>query len=85
MVDLCKYKDIFGKPGQGAHSYRFAGVAIVDVAATVAVAWLTTKVVSRDGKPVTFVGALVFWLLAAVFFHWLFCVRTAVNSKLFHF
>ena len=30
-MSLCQYKDIFGKPGEGAHSYRVANVAVVDV------------------------------------------------------
>jgi len=34
-MDLCKYKDIFGKPNTGAHKYRFLGVAIIDVILTI--------------------------------------------------
>ena len=32
---LAKYKDIFGKPNEGAHSSRFLGIAIVDAGATI--------------------------------------------------
>ena len=38
--NLSQYKDIFGKPMAGVHSYRFFNVAIVDVAATIIAAWL---------------------------------------------
>ena len=40
MVDLCKYKDIFGKPNTGAHKYRFFNIAIVDVAVTIIAGFL---------------------------------------------
>ena len=38
MIDLCKYKDILGKPGQGVHSYRIFNIAIVDVILTISAA-----------------------------------------------
>ena len=37
---LCKYKDIFGKVGEGLHSYRLFNIAIVDVISTIFVAYL---------------------------------------------
>ena len=39
-MNLCKYKDIFGKPNKGVHSYRLFNFAIVDVLATVFVAYI---------------------------------------------
>ena len=30
MLFLEKYKDIFGKPEEGVHAYRFGNVAIID-------------------------------------------------------
>ena len=74
----CAYKDIFGKPGTGAHSYRFMGFAIVDVALTVLVAMLTAW---AFGIPL--VWSLVGWFLAGIFLHWLFCVRTTVDKLIF--
>jgi hypothetical protein len=35
-----KYKDIIGKPGEGAHSYRFLGFAVVDTVTVIIVALL---------------------------------------------
>ena len=32
---LCQYKDIFGKVGEGIHSYRFFNIAIADVLLTI--------------------------------------------------
>ncbi len=39
MVDLTRFKDVLGKPGQGIH-FHIAGIAIVDVIATILVGWL---------------------------------------------
>ena len=35
MLEFCKYKDLFGKPGEGVHSYRIFNIAIVDVILTI--------------------------------------------------
>jgi hypothetical protein len=37
---LHKYKDIIGKPGEGAHSYRFLGFTVVDTVTVIIVALL---------------------------------------------
>jgi len=34
MQGLCKYKNIFGKPNTGVHSYKLFDLAIVDIAVT---------------------------------------------------
>ena len=39
-MSLCKYKNAFGKPDKGLHSYRFLGLAIVDVMLTIIAAIL---------------------------------------------
>ena len=74
----CPYKDIFGKPGTGAHSYRFLGLAIVDVALTVLVAVLTAWLFK-----IPLVWSLVGWFLAGIILHRLFCVRTSIDKLLF--
>jgi len=39
-----EYRDIFGKPGEGAHSYRFVGVAIVDYVMAILAAMFISQV-----------------------------------------
>ena len=39
---LKKYKDIFGKPGESIHQYRFLGTAISDYLLTILVAVVIT-------------------------------------------
>jgi hypothetical protein len=74
---LCRYRDIFGRPGEGAHRYRIGPLAAVDVALTVTGvlvfswamgwSWLETAL------------ALLLVILIAVIIHRMFCVNTALN------
>jgi len=74
----CPYSNLFGAPGTGAHSVRFFGFAVVDVALTVLAAWCTA--VFFD---VTFWLALLGWFIAGVVLHRAFCVRTTIDKLLF--
>ena len=74
---LCKYKDIFGKPGEGVHAYRFLGVAIVDVLFTFLLAYAIHHF-AGTGFWIT-LTALVILALAL---HWAFCVKTSVTVYL---
>ena len=76
-MNLCKYKDMFGKPNKGVHSYRLFNFAIVDVLATVLVAYL----ISIYGK-YSFIYTLVGMFLLGIFMHALFCVDTEVTKLL---
>ena len=82
---LCKYKNAFGIPGQGIHSYRFGkgligknGIAIVDVLTVLIFAAIISYMTERP-----------FWLICLILFplgviiHRLFCVRSAVDVLLF--
>lgn len=73
----CKYKDIFGKPGTGAHKYRFGGVAVVDLALTLLIAYVITYFTE-----IPLLVTMVSLLLLGIFFHWVFCVKTATNVYL---
>ena len=74
---LCQYKDVFGKPGKGVHSYRFMDVAVVDVVFTILGAWL-----------IAYAWKLNFWysllglFLVGIIMHRLFCVKTKVDGFL---
>lgn len=77
-INLCDYKDIFGKPGTGAHSYRIFDIAVVDVVATLILAfiiWWFTR------YPVHWILLFVFGI--GIVFHRLFCVNTTVNKFIF--
>ena len=78
MFDLCKYKDIFGKPNQGAHSYRIFNIAIVDVLLTILVAYLLSIFTGYK-----FVYTLIFMFILGIISHRIFCVRTTIDKLLF--
>lgn len=77
MSKLCSKKDMFGKPGEGVHAYRFAGVAVVDLAMTAAAAAALAKWQDKS-----FIMCFFALMILAVFMHKLFCVETALNKKL---
>ena len=77
-MNLCKYKDVFGKPGEGAHKYRIFDIAIVDTLLTVLLAYVIAY----------FSGFSLYYVIPGTFFfgivlHRLFCVRTTVDKLLF--
>lgn len=80
MIDfstLCKYKDLFGPPGEGIHSIRIFGMAVADWAMTL----LGVSVVS-------FSFGIAWWKVFLAAFavaelsHYMFCVDTAVIKML---
>jgi hypothetical protein len=77
-MSLCKYKNIFGRPGEGIHSYRLFNLAIVDVIFTV----LGAMGLSYAFKT-NFILSLILLFLTGIFFHKIFCVRTTIDKLLF--
>jgi hypothetical protein len=77
-IGLCKYKDIFGRPNEGGHSYRIFNIAIMDVVFTIIGAiifsWLFNIAMWKS---------IVGLFLLGIFFHRLFCVRTTIDKVLF--
>jgi hypothetical protein len=74
----CPFKDIFGKPGTGPHSYRIFDIAVVDTALTVLGAFLISKYIF---KKTPFLITLLFFFLLGEILHWIFCVDTAFILK----
>ena len=77
-MSLCKYKDIFGKPSEGAHSYRIANVAVVDVGVTVIGAYLIAKLFKWN-----FLKTLLVLFILGIIAHKVFCVKTTVDKAIF--
>jgi hypothetical protein len=76
--DLCQYKDIFGRPREGAHAYRVFDIAVVDVAATVVVAYVIYRIFG-----LSFWKSLVVLFIVGILSHRMFCVRTTVDKLVF--
>ena len=76
---LCKYKDIFGKVGQGIHSYRFFNISITDVLLTIIGAFIIYLFVPKYN----FIYILLFLFILGIILHRIFCVRTTIDKLLF--
>ena len=74
----CKYRDALGKVGEGAHSYRFLDIAIVDVVLTLLLALVTQLFLRAMFKIENVPLWLIFlvWLIVAEILHYIFCVET---------
>jgi len=77
-MSLCKYKNIFGEPNTGAHSYRVYDVAIVDVIFTIIGAYILAKYMNTS-----FIITMIIAFALGIVMHRLFCVRTTVDKILF--
>jgi hypothetical protein len=77
-MDLCKYKDLFGKLGTGIHSYRIFNIAYLDILVTIVVAYGLSKLFRTP-----FLYTLIAFLILGIIIHRLLCVRTTVDKLLF--
>ena len=78
MVDLCQYKNIFGNPGEGIHSYRIFNIAIIDVVIVLVIAWLISYIFK-----ISFIITSVVLFISGIIVHRLFCVKTGLDILLF--
>lgn len=73
---LCNYKDILGTPKKGFHTHYF-GFAIFDLLGTIFLSFLFGNFEIKKS-----LKYFVILMLIAIFLHWLFCVKTKLNSFL---
>jgi hypothetical protein len=71
---------MFGKVGEGPHSYRVFDVAIVDVTTTVIGAFIIQKFIVPQ---YSVWSVLLVMFLLGIILHRLLCVRTTVDKLLF--
>lgn len=74
----CQYKDIFGKPNEGIHSYRFAGMAAVDLVMTVIGSYIAAEYFEYS-----FLIMFLIFMSVGIFLHYTFCVETTLTKKIF--
>jgi hypothetical protein len=79
MIDLCKYKDLLGKPQKGVHSFRILNIAVVDVLLTILGAFIISFLIKSN----FYITLLVLFILGIIM-HRLFCVRTTIDKLLFN-
>ena len=78
-MDLCKYKNILGVPGQGPHSYRIFNIAIVDVILTIMLAFIISYIFK-----ISFVKTSITLFILGILLHRVFSVRTTIDKLLFN-
>jgi uncharacterized membrane protein (Fun14 family) len=71
-MNICQYKDILGKPGQGFHKNRFLGFALYDILGTIGLGIIVSYITRWS-----YLKSILIMFLLGIFFHWLFCVDTA--------
>jgi hypothetical protein len=76
-MSFCKYKDIFGKPKEGPHSYRILNIAIVDTVLTIIIGYLISKIFKLKLSYV-----IITLFILGIIVHKMFCVETTL-TKLF--
>ena len=76
-MSLCNYKDVFGSPGSGIHSYRIFGLAFYDILFTIIGAVLLSKFYFKEYSCYYILGIL---LVIGELFHLLFCVKTPITD-----
>jgi len=77
-MSLCKYANILGEPGKGIHSIRLFNIAIIDVFATVIIAYIISKKTGKDFKII-----LIILFILGIILHKLFCVKTTIDKLIF--
>ena len=79
-MSLCKYKDIFGKVGEGAHSLRFLNFAVVDTLLTFVAAYIINLYL-KSNLLVVFIALIIL----SIAIHRVFCVETTLTKMFFSF
>jgi hypothetical protein len=78
-LSLCKYKNIFGKVGEGIHSYRIFNIAVADVLLTILGAFIIKFFLPKY----KFFVILLILFASGIILHRMFCVRTTIDKLLF--
>ena len=79
-MSLCKYKDIFGKVGEGAHSLRFFNIAVVDTFLTLVLAYIINLYLKTKVLLV-----FIVLIILSIAIHRVFCVETTLTKLFFSF
>jgi hypothetical protein len=77
-MEVCQYKDLFGKIGTGIHSYRVFNIAYLDVLVTVIGAYFLSVALDTP-----FLYTLIAFFILGIIIHRLLCVRTTIDKLLF--
>jgi len=71
-MSKCPFSKILGIPGEGVHSTRFGGYAVVDTVLTILAAYLTSRAAN-----ISFILSFVIWFAVGEIMHVTYGVQTA--------
>ncbi len=71
---------MFGEVGKGLHSYRIFDIAILDVLLTIVSAYIIHQILPQF----SFHNIMYVLFISGIILHRFFCVRTKVDTILFH-
>ena len=77
-MELCKYRDIFGKPNEGVHKHRIFGLAVVDLGMTIILAILIAR-----WKRWNILLVFTVLMILGLIMHKIFCVKTKLTTMIF--
>lgn len=83
-MSLCKYRDSFGKVGEGVHSLRLFNIAIVDTLLTFVLAYIINSYLKSYLKSNLLIIFFIL-LVISIFIHKAFCVETTLTKMFFSF
>jgi hypothetical protein len=78
-MNLCQYKNIFGEPKKGLHSYRIFDIALIDFSLTLLISLMISKYYS-----INIIYIFLILLILSLIFHKLFCVETTLTKLFFY-
>ena len=76
-MSKCPFSNLLGIPGQGVHSTRFGGYAVVDVVLTVIAAYFTSLAAN-----ISFILSFLIWFFVGELMHITYGVQTAFLTAL---
>ena len=79
-MSLCKYRDIFGKVGEGGHSLRIFNIAVLDTVLTFVAAYIINFYLKSNVFLIFFI-----LIIASILIHRAFCVETTLTKMFFSF
>ena len=79
-MSLCKYRDIFGKVGEGGHSLRFFNFAVVDTVLTFVAAYIINLYLKTN-----LLVVFIVLIILSIIIHRIFCVETTLTKMFFSF
>jgi hypothetical protein len=79
-MSLCKYKNIFGKIGEGFHSSRLFNIAMFDLVGTLLIAIILAYYLKYN-----FIIIFILLIIFSILIHKLFCVPTTLTKVFFTF